>query len=447
MVDLDSDPTKLIEIVEIGKQLLITRGALTTFSIANDIAKYFAIIPAMFAARLPRPRHAQHHAAAQPDVGDPGRGHLQRADHRRADPAGAARRAVHARQRRRRCCAATCWSTASAASSPRSSASSSSTSHPAHPRDLLMRLPSWLAQHLAALRALLVLTVAARPRLPAGHNGGRRSCRPAEPRRRIAASRPDGSTGGQPADRPDLHRQRRQAARRSTSSPGPRRPVTATTRQRPPPPTSARRTSSTHCPTRTCPRATPASRACSARSAPAARLSAARGRRRAAALLHRRRGRRSARCLPPRRADRPGHPRRQRQPGLPRHAVHLDVGGRRASSAPARRGLLPRRGHPGPGDAPATPAVPADAVTASGSGLDPHISPAYAAAAGARVARGAGVDMAELERWWPQHTSGRALGFLGEPAVNVLAAQPGPRPPLPRSRRPAGQALRGRTMP
>src|SRR5690349_752920 len=48
MVDLDSNPTKLIEIVEIGKQLLITRGALTTFSIANDVAKYFAIIPAMF---------------------------------------------------------------------------------------------------------------------------------------------------------------------------------------------------------------------------------------------------------------------------------------------------------------------------------------------------------------------------------------------------------------
>ena len=49
MIDLDSDPTKLIEIVEIGKQLLITRGSLTTFSIANDLAKYFAIIPAMFA--------------------------------------------------------------------------------------------------------------------------------------------------------------------------------------------------------------------------------------------------------------------------------------------------------------------------------------------------------------------------------------------------------------
>jgi potassium-transporting ATPase ATP-binding subunit len=53
MVDLDSDPTKLLEVVEIGKQLLITRGALTTFSIANDVAKYFAIIPAMFAGTIP----------------------------------------------------------------------------------------------------------------------------------------------------------------------------------------------------------------------------------------------------------------------------------------------------------------------------------------------------------------------------------------------------------
>jgi K+-transporting ATPase ATPase B chain len=53
MVDLDSDPTKLIEVVEIGKQLLMTRGALTTFSIANDVAKYFAIIPALFAGTLP----------------------------------------------------------------------------------------------------------------------------------------------------------------------------------------------------------------------------------------------------------------------------------------------------------------------------------------------------------------------------------------------------------
>jgi len=54
MVDLDSNPTKLIEVVEVGKQLLITRGSLTTFSIANDVAKYFAIIPAAFATTYPQ---------------------------------------------------------------------------------------------------------------------------------------------------------------------------------------------------------------------------------------------------------------------------------------------------------------------------------------------------------------------------------------------------------
>jgi K+-transporting ATPase ATPase B chain len=53
MVDLDSNPTKLLEVVEIGKQMLMTRGALTTFSIANDVAKYFAIIPAAFATTYP----------------------------------------------------------------------------------------------------------------------------------------------------------------------------------------------------------------------------------------------------------------------------------------------------------------------------------------------------------------------------------------------------------
>jgi K+-transporting ATPase ATPase B chain len=53
MIDLDSNPTKLMEIVEIGKQLLMTRGTLTTFSIANDVAKYFAIIPAAFATTYP----------------------------------------------------------------------------------------------------------------------------------------------------------------------------------------------------------------------------------------------------------------------------------------------------------------------------------------------------------------------------------------------------------
>ena len=129
MVDLDSNPTKLIEVVEIGKQLLITRGSLTTFSIANDVAKYFAIIPAMFAGVFPALDRLNIMHLDDAPLGDPVGGHLQRADHRGADPARAARRASSARLgaaamlrrnlldlRRRR------------ARSPRSSASRSSTS-------------------------------------------------------------------------------------------------------------------------------------------------------------------------------------------------------------------------------------------------------------------------------------------------------------------------------
>ena len=108
MVDLDSNPTKLIEIVEIGKQLLITRGALTTFSIANDVAKYFAIIPAMFSGVLPAldqlnvmdldtPRSAILSAVI-----------FNALDHHRPGPAVAAGGAVPSRERSSRCCAATC---------------------------------------------------------------------------------------------------------------------------------------------------------------------------------------------------------------------------------------------------------------------------------------------------------------------------------------------------
>jgi hypothetical protein len=104
MVDLDSDPTKLIEIVEIGKQLLITRGALTTFSIANDVAKYFAIIPAMFVATFPALDALNVMHLGSP-LGDPLGGHLQRADHRGADPARPARREVPGRAAPPRCCA------------------------------------------------------------------------------------------------------------------------------------------------------------------------------------------------------------------------------------------------------------------------------------------------------------------------------------------------------
>ncbi len=96
MVDLDSNPTKLIEVVAIGKQLLITRGALTTFSIANDVAKYFAIIPAMFMATYPALRALNimglHTPAKRGALG----GDLQRPDHHRPGSAGSARSAISA---------------------------------------------------------------------------------------------------------------------------------------------------------------------------------------------------------------------------------------------------------------------------------------------------------------------------------------------------------------
>ena len=88
MVDLDSNPTKLIEIVEIGKQLLMTRGALTTFSIANDVAKYFAIIPAMLMVTFPAVAPLNIMRLASPNSAILRRGHLQRSDHRPPDSAG-----------------------------------------------------------------------------------------------------------------------------------------------------------------------------------------------------------------------------------------------------------------------------------------------------------------------------------------------------------------------
>ena len=96
MVDLDSNPTKLIEIVEIGKQLLITRGSLTTFSIANDVAKYFAILPAMFAPVYPGLDRLNVMHLYSPIVGHLVGGDLQRPGDRGARATRPPRRALHA---------------------------------------------------------------------------------------------------------------------------------------------------------------------------------------------------------------------------------------------------------------------------------------------------------------------------------------------------------------
>ena len=108
MVDLDSNPTKLIEIVEVGKQLLITRGALTTFSIANDVAKYFAILPAIFAATYARAagERGPLDALNVMSLGTPESAilsaiDLQRPGHPAAGPARPARRPLPADRRHR----------------------------------------------------------------------------------------------------------------------------------------------------------------------------------------------------------------------------------------------------------------------------------------------------------------------------------------------------------
>ena len=101
MVDLDSNPTKLLEIVETGKQLLMTRGSLTTFSIANDVAKYFAIIPAMFVTTYPQLAALNVMGLASPSSAILSAVIFNAHRHRLPDPAGAEGREVPRHRRRR----------------------------------------------------------------------------------------------------------------------------------------------------------------------------------------------------------------------------------------------------------------------------------------------------------------------------------------------------------
>ena len=127
MVDLDCNPTKLIEIVEIGKQLLMTRGALTTFSIANDVAKYFAIFPAMFSGLLSRARALNMMRLATPQSAILSAIIFNALIIIALIPL-ALRGVAYRPSAPARCCGATCWSMASADSSCPSSASRRSTS-------------------------------------------------------------------------------------------------------------------------------------------------------------------------------------------------------------------------------------------------------------------------------------------------------------------------------
>ncbi len=101
LIDLDSNPTKLMEVVMIGKQLLISRGALTTFSIANDVAKYFAILPAMFAATYPQLNVLNVMQLASPEQRSAVRRDLQRAHHHRTHSARHSWRALPRHERDR----------------------------------------------------------------------------------------------------------------------------------------------------------------------------------------------------------------------------------------------------------------------------------------------------------------------------------------------------------
>ena len=236
MVDLDSNPTKLLEVVEVGKQLLMTRGTLTTFSIANDVAKYFAILPAMFMGVFPEiaPLNVMH--LASPLSAHPVGGHLQRDHHHPAHPARAARREVPAARRRRD-------PAALAAHLRRRRRHRAVRRHQAHrpgPRgpasssERSSRSSRHAQGHRHRLRVTLVTLVLTGFIYPLAMTGVAQVLFP-RPRQRQPRPRREGRRRRLGAHRPGVR-----AARRTCRG-ARRRPATATTRRRPRARTSARR--------------------------------------------------------------------------------------------------------------------------------------------------------------------------------------------------------------
>ena len=230
MVDLDSNPTKLLEVVEVGKQLLMTRGTLTTFSIANDVAKYFAILPALFVGVFPEIAPLNVMRLASPYSAILSAVIFNALIIVAAHPAGAARRALPAARAPPRCCGARCSSTAWAASSRRSSASSSSTScsppSGSSEEDIMLHADAHHGARLTAAgacrsaRSRLRVTCHAGARLyPARRHRPRAGCSsragPTAASSRTSAAQVVGSR----AHRPGLR------ASPATSSRGPRRPA------------------------------------------------------------------------------------------------------------------------------------------------------------------------------------------------------------------------------